>query len=811
MHKGAWLGPGVVLGTESKEHEGTIVPCSVIWIVINDRLWRCAPQQLRKASEREHSEHVLQQARPWTFENISKNLILGQYRNVAEEQHPDDDAMDEEDPQNEGQHVPSDTDMMFESDDKEDGPPKEPPTFGVKLTPEQVRLRRKRQMIKDGPRKRLCTKQPGITRDEEKAGLLALEVGKGIEKAFFTKEECPDKVIEIAFPILEDEHQIRKFLKNPEAFVVTSLRKKRVEITEKKLNPEEKELIRTAKGKEIKEFLKEHVCEKLRQGEVVPPEDIMKMRFVLTWKKNEDGTKKGKARLVVLGFQDPHLGTEQTSAPTLTKRSKQLLLQVVVQNDWKLKKGDVTAAFLQGRPLQKCKYALAPQELADAMDLPPGERVIRLLKSVYGLTTAPLEWYAQVDKVLQELGGVQAAADPCVWTFNSRNGEHIGIIGAHVDDFLIAGSEGPEWKSILETLLTAFRWTPWEEKSFKQCGVMIEQQDDYSIIQHQEEYLALLEEVKIESKRQKELTSPVTESERTQLRALLGGLQWLVTQTRLDASIDVNLLQSCVTTATVENLLAANKILRKLRYGESKLYSRKIQGPLHLVAWSDASWANRKDGKSTGGYIVGICGNNVLEGVQEHVSVVSWSTNKLKRVARSSMAAEMQALANAEDELHLCRLAWLEFNGKRVDLNHVDEVLHEISGTVVIDAKSIYDVLTSQNQPIQLSEKRTALEMLAYLKNTEANGTETRWVHGEANIADGLTKLGNHPMLQEFLKTSTWALVNDASQLSGKKRRAQGLSKLSSAPTDFASFAWQALQKMWPDYCAPDSSASNSS
>ena len=249
-----------------------------------------------------------------------------------------------------------------------------------------------------------------------------------------------------------------------------------------------------------------------------------------------------------------------------------------------------------------------------------------------------------------------------------------------------------------------------------------------------------------------------------------------------------------MTTATVENLLAANKILRKLRYGESKLYSRKIQGPLHLVAWSDASWANRKDGKSTGGYIVGICGNNVLEGVQEHVSVVSWSTNKLKRVARSSMAAEMQALANAEDELHLCRLAWLEFNGKRVDLNHVDEVLHEISGTVVIDAKSIYDVLTSQNQPIQLSEKRTALEMLAYLKNTEANGPETRWVHGEANIADGLTKLGNHPMLQEFLKTSTWALVNDASQLSGKKRRAQGLSKLSSAPTDFASFAWQALQ-----------------
>jgi hypothetical protein len=338
---------------------------------------------------------------------------------------------------------------------------------------------------------------------------------------------------------------------------------------------------------------------------------------------------------------------------------------------------------------------------------------------------------------------------------------------------------------------------------------MIEQQPDGSIIQHQEEYLALMEEVKLDSKRSKELTSPVTESERTQLRALLGGLQWMVTQTRLDVSVDVNLLQSCVTTATVENILTANKILRKLRQGESKMFIRKLEEPIHLVAWSDASWANRRDGKSTGGYIVGICGEKVLGGVRDDVSIVSWSTNKLKRVARSSMAAEMQALANAEDELHLCRLAWLEFNGMKVDLNHIDEALHEVSGTVVIDAKSIYDVLTSQNQPIQLSEKRTALEMLAYLKNTESNGTETRWAHGEANIADGLTKVGNHPMLQEFLRTSSWALVNDASQLSGKKRRAQGLDKLSATPADFISLAWLALHKTWPDFCERDSDESS--
>ena len=118
-----------------------------------------------------------------------------------------------------------------------------------------------------------------------------------------------------------------------------------------------------------------------------------------------------------------------------------------------------------------------------------------------------------------------------------------------------------------------------------------------------------MNEVELSKERQKQLTQPVTEQERSELRALLGGLQWLVTQSRVDCSVDVNLLQSCVTTATVETILAANKVLRKLRQGPSRLYTRKIPETeqVHLVAWSDASWPNRRDGNSTGGYVIGVC------------------------------------------------------------------------------------------------------------------------------------------------------------------------------------------------------------
>ena len=50
---------------------------------------------------------------------------------------------------------------------------------------------------------------------------------------------------------------------------------------------------------------------------------------------------------------------------------------------------------------------------------------------------------------------------------------------------------------------------------------MVEQQEDDSIVQHQDEYLAALGEIDIATDRAKQVDQPVTESERTQLRALL--------------------------------------------------------------------------------------------------------------------------------------------------------------------------------------------------------------------------------------------------------------------------------------------------
>ena len=130
----------------------------------------------------------------------------------------------------------------------------------------------------------------------------------------------------------------------------------------------------------------------------------------------------------------------------------------------------------------------------------------------------------------------------------------------------------------------------------------------------------------------------------------------------------------------------------------------------------------------------------MVSGGRDHVSLVGWSSHKLKRVARSSLSAELQAMATAEDELHLARAAWTEIATGFSDPRRHVEMAKRTPGTAVIDAKALYDALTNQTQPLQLAEKRGALELLAYARNTKESECMTRWVHSGANIADAMTK-----------------------------------------------------------------------
>ena len=100
---------------------------------------------------------------------------------------------------------------------------------------------------------------------------------------------------------------------------------------------------------------------------------------------------------------------------------------------------------------------------------------------------------------------------------------------------------------------------------------------------------------------------PVTERERTALRGLLGALQWPSTQTAPHLQAHVSLLAGEISTATTKTLEEANKTLRYAKANSDVGLDYRYLGAkedMAFVAFSDASFACRKDLSSQGGYII---------------------------------------------------------------------------------------------------------------------------------------------------------------------------------------------------------------
>ena len=155
----------------------------------------------------------------------------------------------------------------------------------------------------------------------------------------------------------------------------------------------------------------------------VPQKELLKMRWVLTFKSSgeeeskdqqTDGSDQRKGggervkatvRIVILGYSDPNLLDATTVSPSMSRLSRQLLLNMVSVKRWQLVCCDVKSAFLQAKSPQAARgvFAAPVEELSAALKLQPGQ-CVQLLKSCYGLVSAPREWYEDVHRTLSSLG-----------------------------------------------------------------------------------------------------------------------------------------------------------------------------------------------------------------------------------------------------------------------------------------------------------------------------------------------------------------------------------------------------------------------
>ena len=142
-----------------------------------------------------------------------------------------------------------------------------------------------------------------------------------------------------------------------------------------------------------------------------------------------------KARLVVCGYRQKFgRDYDQTFAPVAHAASIRMILALAVSMRLKLWQFDIKTAFLYGHlPRAQRVYLQPPQ----GMSVPPGH-VLALLKSMYGLKQAPLQWNKHLHATLTEFHFRRSIYDPCVYFRCADQG--ILMLAVVVDDIIAAAT-----------------------------------------------------------------------------------------------------------------------------------------------------------------------------------------------------------------------------------------------------------------------------------------------------------------------------------------------------------------------------------
>ena len=150
------------------------------------------------------------------------------------------------------------------------------------------------------------------------------------------------------------------------------------------------------------------------------------------------------------------------------------------------------------------------------------------------------------------------------------------------------------------------------------------------------------------------------------LRGLLGSLQWPAIQSSPHIQASTSLLSGEMSTGLSAPLLEANKLLKFSKANSDVHLKFNPLGELkdlRLSCMFDAALGVRHDGSSQGGFIVLLTHKDAFDGVECPYHVLDWKSFRLPRVARSSLAAEVQSAAQAVDTTEFVVRFWhLIFN-----------------------------------------------------------------------------------------------------------------------------------------------------
>src|SRR5450432_878347 len=143
---------------------------------------------------------------------------------------------------------------------------------------------------------------------------------------------------------------------------------------------------------------------------------VIGCKWVYKLKRNANGSRRFKARLVIRGFEQKYgIDYIETFAPVAKFVTVRMLFAMAAKYNWEIEQMDVITAFLNPA-LQEEVYMELPEgyTIPEGHTIPcssGGKTICRLRKCLYGLKQAPRAWYSDIDAYLSSIGFTRSEED----------------------------------------------------------------------------------------------------------------------------------------------------------------------------------------------------------------------------------------------------------------------------------------------------------------------------------------------------------------------------------------------------------------
>ena len=566
--------------------------------------------------------------------------------------------------------------------------------------------------------------------------------------------------------------------------------------------PEQHGAFKDAEAKQIKEHIDHRALRMLSRQETeqvlkdVPAERVLNSRWAYKDKnyakrrENKDLAWRPKARLIIGGHRDPDIPSLITDAPTVSRLSVLVLMQILAchldePEPWIACAGDVNAAFLNGPALKRTLYMRQPRSGIQGME--PGT-IFQVMKGIFGLPDSPRGWWEEVQRLIDIVRVthhdityylVACPLDPCVYYLvpeQSRDDQPRAYLCIHVDDLLVVGPRGLAIK-LRQALSQVLPIEEWEENAFDYIGSHFNVKSDEVEVSQTAYAATRLFTVDIEKGQHEQ--EQANKDQIVDNQSLIGGLSWLAVQSRPDLQVSVSIAQQMQKNPSVEDLKFTNAASRKAStFKEEGLRFTKInlKDPILLV-FHDSSWANvvpleGEDGfrltpeDHEKGFINGVpsdyqvrkakrastrvasqYGVLILASDGEKINsggkcnILDWKSSTAKRVCRSTFAAESIACCEGLEQGQYVRSVFMTL--LRGPLQKVEQ-LEGQHLRCFTDCRSLFDHLHRVGVPRTPTDKRLAIDLAAIRqilhRERIGNRLPLQWVPTEYQLADVLTK-----------------------------------------------------------------------